>query len=431
MSETTEAEPQALPGDGLREGIVDELRRRIGDAVVATELRPNDDLWIRVATGSWKATGEALYQMGFEYFCFLSAIDWKPSPYGRGEDDPTEPPPERTTEIRQGVTGGDTRFQLLARVTDIRRHVGVTLKADVPDDSLTMESWYTVYAGANWHERETHEMFGIEFAGHPDLRNMYLPSEFEGFPLRKDFPLLSRMVKPWPGIVDVEPMPDARRPRAAPGPADAGVGEPPAVTPPRRRPQRPAPKKPPTSRRGGGESRTSEQASRRARGLRRPTAAAHGRAGASRASGRGWRATHDRPPVRTPAALLHRRPGGRRPAQRRAGDRGHDAEHRAPAPGDPRHAADHRPPRRRTGRVGRAVVRLHAPRLRETDRGPHLPPGHDARQPHRLARQLRQRGAVHPRRREADGGRGAAAGAMDPHDPVRALAHRQHRAVPR
>ena len=48
-------------------------------------------------------------------------------------------------------------------------------------------------------------MFGIGFDGHPDLRNMYLPSEFEGYPLRKDFPLLARMVKPWPGIVDVEP----------------------------------------------------------------------------------------------------------------------------------------------------------------------------------------------------------------------------------
>jgi hypothetical protein len=146
-----------------------------------------------------------------------------PSPYGRGEDDPTEPPPERETTIRQGVTGGDTRFQVFARVTDIRRHVGITLKTDVPDDTLTVESWFTVYAGANWHERETHEMFGIDFAGHPDLRNMYLPTEFEGFPLRKDFPLLARMVKPWPGIVDVEPMPAEEAP-----PEDEVVGD---VTP--------------------------------------------------------------------------------------------------------------------------------------------------------------------------------------------------------
>ena len=95
-------------------------------------------------------------------------------------------------------------FARLSRPTD---HVGLTLKVDVPDDSLTIESWSHVYAGANWHERETWEMFGITFAGHPQLAHMYLPSSFEGHPLRKDFPLLARIVKPWPGIVDVEPMP--------------------------------------------------------------------------------------------------------------------------------------------------------------------------------------------------------------------------------
>jgi NADH-quinone oxidoreductase subunit C len=206
---TAADEPQALPGDGLREGIVDGLRRAIGEDLLASHLVPNDDLWVRVAPSAWRRTGEALHAMGFDYFCFLSAIDWMPSPYGRGEDDPTQPPPERSTEIVQGVTGGETRFQVFARVTDTRRHVGVTIKADVADDVMAIESWIPVYAGANWHERETHEMFGIGFAGHPDLRNIYLPTEFEGYPLRKDFPLLSRMVKPWPGIVDVEPMPVA------------------------------------------------------------------------------------------------------------------------------------------------------------------------------------------------------------------------------
>ncbi|MEJ7721636.1 MAG: NADH-quinone oxidoreductase subunit C [Ilumatobacteraceae bacterium] len=72
---------------------------------------------------------------------------------------------------------------------------------------MAVDSWSRLYAGANWHEREAHEMFGISFTGHPDLRNLYLPGEFEGHPLRKDFPLLARMIKPWPGIVDVEPLP--------------------------------------------------------------------------------------------------------------------------------------------------------------------------------------------------------------------------------
>ena len=56
-------------------------------------------------------------------------------------------------------------------------------------------------------------MFGIQFAGHPGLRHIYLPTEFEGFPLRKDFPLLARVVKPWPGIVDVEDIPAAEEAR--------------------------------------------------------------------------------------------------------------------------------------------------------------------------------------------------------------------------
>ncbi|MFM7306578.1 MAG: NADH-quinone oxidoreductase subunit C, partial [Actinomycetota bacterium] len=109
--------------------------------------------------------------------------------------------------IRQGYAGGATRLQVFARVGNPFTHVSVTIKADVPDDSPRIESIHDVYAGANWHERETHEMFGIAFDGHPDLRNMYLPVDFEGHPLRKDFPLLARMIKPLPGIVDVEPLP--------------------------------------------------------------------------------------------------------------------------------------------------------------------------------------------------------------------------------
>jgi NADH-quinone oxidoreductase subunit C len=205
LSDTTDT--PALASDTLRESIVDALRTALGDALVDVKLVPNVDLWVRVRTDAWRDAGVALRDMGFQYFCFLSAIDWMPSPYGKGEDDPTAPAPERSTEIRQGYTGGETRFQVFARVTDLDRHVGITIKADVPDAELVVDSWVTVYAGANWHERETHEMFGIGFAGHPDLRNIYLPTDFEGHPLRKDFPLVARIVKPWPGIVDVEPLP--------------------------------------------------------------------------------------------------------------------------------------------------------------------------------------------------------------------------------
>jgi len=200
-------ETQALASDHLREGIIDRLRSEIGDALVDSHLVPGRDVWVRVRTDAWRTAGIALRdRLGMDYFCFLSAIDWMPSPFGKGEDDPTAEPAERDDTIRQGYTGGETRFQLLARVVSSSQHIGVNIKADVPD-SMVMESWLPVYAGANWHEREAWEMFGISFAGHPDLRNMYLPTDFEGHPMRKDFPLLARIVKPWPGIADVEPMP--------------------------------------------------------------------------------------------------------------------------------------------------------------------------------------------------------------------------------
>jgi NADH-quinone oxidoreductase subunit C len=204
---TTNDEVQALPGDGLREGVIDDLRNRIGDALIDTLIVPNDDLTVRVSTESWAATGAALKTAGFTFFSWLSAIDWMPSPFGKSEEDPTVEKAPIDMTIKQGVCGGDTRMQVLARLTDLDRHVGITIKVDVDDENPVVDSWTGSFAGANWHERECHEMFGIGFNNHPDLRNMYLPGDFEGHPLRKDFPLLARMVKPWPGIVDVEPMP--------------------------------------------------------------------------------------------------------------------------------------------------------------------------------------------------------------------------------
>ena len=203
------AETSAAPVvDATRDAMVAAIRGTLGAAVVDSLVKPGDDIWVRVSTDSWRNSIQKLMDVhGFDYFCFLSAIDWLPSPFGRGEDDPSEPAPERDSTIRPGYTGGDTRMQLLVRIVNSETHLGINVKADVPDDSFTVESISSVFAGANWHEREAHEMFGIGFTGHPDLRNMYLPTDFEGFPMRKDFPLLARMVKPWPGIVDVEPLP--------------------------------------------------------------------------------------------------------------------------------------------------------------------------------------------------------------------------------
>jgi NADH-quinone oxidoreductase subunit C len=225
LSSTPDAPGEAgavaeLVHDTAREGVVDLLRAALGDRLVDSYLKPADDLWVRVRADGWVDAGKALRAAGFEYFCFLSAIDWMPSPYGKGEDDPTEPAVEKDSTITQGYAGGETRFQVFARVYSLGQHLGVTLKADVPESgagTMAIDTWVPVYAGANWHEREAWEMFGITFTGHPDLRHMYLPGDFEGHPLRKDFPLLARIVKPWPGIVDVEPIPAELDPDAESG----------------------------------------------------------------------------------------------------------------------------------------------------------------------------------------------------------------------
>ena len=207
LSSTTDTTPPEVV-DNARQQLANDIRVTLGDAVLDVYIKPGDDIWVRVRTETWREIHRKLRDaLGFNYFSFLSAIDWMPSPYGRGEDDPTEPPPVRDSTIRSGYAGGDTRMQVFARLVSLESRLGVTRKADVADGAPSIESIASVFAGANWHEREAHEMFGIGFLGHPDLRNLYLPVDFEGYPLRKDFPLLARMVKPWPGIVDVEPLP--------------------------------------------------------------------------------------------------------------------------------------------------------------------------------------------------------------------------------
>lgn len=208
-----EAVEEAPPVDDARNAIVAAMSAKLGDTLVDSYVRPGEDMWIRVTAAAWADTFRLLRDtQRATYFSWLSAIDWMPSPFGRDMDAQVdnilgnvEPKPaeERTT----GITGGDTRFQVMARVNNVFDHWGITVKADVAEDSLVVPSIISIYAGANWHEREVHEMYGISFDGHPDLRNLYLPTEFEGYPLRKDFPLLARRIKPWPGIVDVEQMP--------------------------------------------------------------------------------------------------------------------------------------------------------------------------------------------------------------------------------
>ena len=208
-TETT-AEGEAAPAtDDLRDGVVAAVQARVGEGFVASHVLPGLDAWVRVTRDAWGTTAEALSDLGFTLFDHLSAIDWYPNVHGKNEEPPTNPivVPATSAELDHGTTGGETRFQLLARVYSPDQKVGLHAKCDLPDDDLRAPTWSATYFGADWHEREAWEMFGISFDGHPNLVHLYLPGAFEGNPLRKDFPLLSRHVKPWPGLVDVEAMP--------------------------------------------------------------------------------------------------------------------------------------------------------------------------------------------------------------------------------
>ncbi|TQJ89291.1 NADH-quinone oxidoreductase subunit C [Streptomyces sp. SLBN-31] len=92
-----------------------------------------------------------------------------------------------------------TGFRVAAHVVALSPVRRLLLRTTVPHEAPALPSAVGVYAGAAWHERETHEMFGVDFEGHPALDHLLLPETFEGHPLRKDFVLAARVAKAWPG----------------------------------------------------------------------------------------------------------------------------------------------------------------------------------------------------------------------------------------
>ncbi len=163
-----------------------------------------DTVKVKVPPDTWVASlTKARDELGLVFFSWLSAIDWSK------DVEVGDPYPLEVEE----------RYELLATVGDLTVGRRVVFSTDLQKDLPTIPTLIGVYAGADWHEREAHEMFGIEFEGHPNLANLYLPDSFLGNPLRKSFPLLSREVKPWPGTVDVEAMPGGGD-EAAEGPSE-------------------------------------------------------------------------------------------------------------------------------------------------------------------------------------------------------------------
>jgi NADH-quinone oxidoreductase subunit C len=152
-----------------------------------------DTVRIFVETDRWVETIVAARE-DLELFSWLSAIDWS-----------------RTTEVGEGVEDPDSlveRFEVLCRLSSVRNADAAIFVAVLDKDAPSIPSLTEFIGGAAWHEREAHEMFGIDFVGNDNLKPLYLTDEFVGHPLLKSYPLIAREVKPWPGDVDVEPMPE-------------------------------------------------------------------------------------------------------------------------------------------------------------------------------------------------------------------------------
>ncbi|MEW2068242.1 NADH-quinone oxidoreductase subunit C [Streptomyces sp. NPDC007346] len=152
---------------------------RLPDAVTeffgeeATAESAYDLLTVDVPATEWiTALRTARDELGCSYFDWLSAVD--------------EPGTGFRVCAHVAALGGGTVRRIMLRTT-------------VPHDAAVLPSAIDVYAGAAWHERETHEMFGVAFEDHPGLTPLLLPEGFEGHPLRKDFVLAARVAKAWPG----------------------------------------------------------------------------------------------------------------------------------------------------------------------------------------------------------------------------------------
>ncbi|MEV0583083.1 NADH-quinone oxidoreductase subunit C [Nonomuraea sp. NPDC050310] len=145
-----------------------------------------------VERGDWIRLLTHCRDEGYEYFDWLTGVD---------------DPPEG--------------FFVVSHVYNPTAQVRVLLRTWVPRADPVLPTAIGVYRGADWHERETFEMFGVRFDGHPNLVPLLLPDGFEGYPLRKEFILAARVAKPWPGAKEPGESAPARRKTLPPGvPAD-------------------------------------------------------------------------------------------------------------------------------------------------------------------------------------------------------------------
>ncbi len=88
--------------------------------------------------------------------------------------------------------GQAPRFEVVYHLTSLTHHHRVRLRVKVPEEAAELPSVSGIWRTANWWERHVWDLYGLRFAGHPDLRRLYMPEAWQGHPLRKDYPLRGR-----------------------------------------------------------------------------------------------------------------------------------------------------------------------------------------------------------------------------------------------
>jgi len=159
--------------------IADRLRAQFGSDVLGFE-EVHGHAVVNAAPGRYREIAQFLRDdpsLGFDFFDFLTGVDYREKGAG---------------------------YQVVVHLYSTRLRHHVRLRVDCDADDPTCPTLSDLWAGANWHERETWELLGIEFEGHPHLVKLVLPEQFEGHPLRRDFALMTREAKPWPGAVEGE-----------------------------------------------------------------------------------------------------------------------------------------------------------------------------------------------------------------------------------
>jgi NADH-quinone oxidoreductase subunit C len=161
--------PAASADDRRLQDVAEALRGRLGEAVLETHLRP-DGLMVKLRPARLREALAFLKEnQGFNALLDIIALDnLKSGPAGPGSAGP--------------------RFEVLYQLYRFPEGLRLRLSVEAAEGQ-EIDSAQPVYKSADWAEREAYDMFGIRFAGHPDLRRIYLPDDFEGFPLRKDLPL--------------------------------------------------------------------------------------------------------------------------------------------------------------------------------------------------------------------------------------------------